>query len=150
MAVFWVVAPCRLLWVYRRFGGSCDRLHWGRNYFWNVGKLTTRHCNREGRHFHITERVSIVYSLWFLVSYVISFVNVKHIMKLPVINKYNLMWHERGTTPALWPSCSRFWGASLSEGRVGCCFAGHRQGSQRIPGCCQSLMAHNEKQATQR
>jgi hypothetical protein len=44
MAVFWVVAPCSLVEVYRRFRGTCC-LHHHRpddgssKYLWNVGKL---------------------------------------------------------------------------------------------------------------
>jgi hypothetical protein len=47
MAVVWVVAPCRLVWVYRRFRGlyclqrqSDDRpTDGGRTDLWNTGKL---------------------------------------------------------------------------------------------------------------
>jgi hypothetical protein len=47
MAVFWVVAPCRPVEVYRRFKGACCLHHQGdecpddggRKHLWNVGKL---------------------------------------------------------------------------------------------------------------
>jgi hypothetical protein len=39
MAVFWVVAPCRLVEVYRRFGGDCC-LHYQGKPLWR-GYLST-------------------------------------------------------------------------------------------------------------
>jgi hypothetical protein len=39
MAAFWVVAPCRLVWVYQRFRGLYCPDDGGSIEFWNVGKL---------------------------------------------------------------------------------------------------------------
>jgi hypothetical protein len=43
MAVFWVVAPCRLVWVYQHFRGLCCLHHQGDDGastdLWNVSKL---------------------------------------------------------------------------------------------------------------
>jgi hypothetical protein len=56
MAVFWVVAPCSLVQVYRRFRGACCRLthspeDGGSKNLWNVGKLlpdyTAQHPRRQ-------------------------------------------------------------------------------------------------------
>jgi hypothetical protein len=38
MAVVWVVAPCRMVWVCQHFRGLCC-LHWRYKDLWNVGKL---------------------------------------------------------------------------------------------------------------
>jgi hypothetical protein len=50
MAIFWDVAPCSLVEVYRRFSGACCLHHQGK-HLWNVGKLlpdyTAQHPRRQ-------------------------------------------------------------------------------------------------------
>jgi hypothetical protein len=57
MAVFWVVAPCRLVWVYRRFGGLYCLHH--------QGDESTQRYNPQDSHVHTHRRENFKpYTLW--------------------------------------------------------------------------------------
>jgi hypothetical protein len=58
MAVFWVVAPCSLVEVYKRFGGPCCLHHQGDRTLVNFYQ-TTRCYNPEDSHLHTHRRESL-------------------------------------------------------------------------------------------
>jgi hypothetical protein len=50
MTVFWVVAPCSLVEVYRRFTGASDRPDdGGSKHLWNVDKLLPDYTTQQPR-----------------------------------------------------------------------------------------------------
>jgi hypothetical protein len=60
MTVFWVVAPCSLVEVYRRFIGACSLHHQGDRPETSVNFYqTTRHNNPEDSHLHTHRRENL-------------------------------------------------------------------------------------------
>jgi hypothetical protein len=63
MAVFWVVAPCTLIWVYRRFEDLYCLHHrgdWGNTDLWKVGRLIPIYMAPQPRRQHLQKRYSDV------------------------------------------------------------------------------------------
>jgi hypothetical protein len=78
MAVFWVVAPCSMVEVYRRFRGSCCLHHQGDDVSYLMMEAastsetsvnfyqTTRRNNPEDSHLRTNRREKLKHRLWFL------------------------------------------------------------------------------------
>jgi hypothetical protein len=54
MSAFWVVTPCRMIEVYRRFRGPCCLHHQGDQFY-----QTTRHYNPEDSHLRTHRRENL-------------------------------------------------------------------------------------------
>jgi hypothetical protein len=104
IAVCWVVAPCSLIEVYRRFRGTCSLRHQGGETSENFYETTLRY-NPEGSHLH-TRRHENLKSYWchFHCKKWLQFISSVACFRVMFIFKRILRFCERKNT--LWsPSC---------------------------------------------